>query len=250
MKKPLESQAKTDFLSLADEYRRQIMADPKSGLAHEGLAFCLYHLGDTSSAYEEANLTIKMKPDSALAHLVLSSVLAMRKEFEQAEIVARRTIELDSNMWQGYNNLASILNASGKVDEGVLFLKKATDLAPNDWRPYFGASILFLNLKRYSESIQKARKAFLLHTSLQTGYWLFWTFFIQNRIIIIIGLAAILIGIPVLPSAISFWLKLPVVVSLILFEIGKLKYIDNGRGMIGVIITFVLGAFYWFFGHY
>jgi tetratricopeptide (TPR) repeat protein len=250
MNNPQELYLKGDYQFAADVYRKQIAMNPANADAQEGLARCLYKLGDLSASWEAAELAIKLRPESAIAHLILSAILTGKNDLLQAELMAREAIKIDPNMWEGYNNLAGILSAARRGEEGMAFMKKALDLAPDNWQLHLSASALYFNLKRYSDGRRETRYAFLLRPSLQTIYWLFRSYLISHKLLFILGFAALALGGAALPSPISFWAKLLVVLFLLWFEIGETKYENKKRGIRGIIITLILGILYILFGHY
>ena len=88
-------------------YRRAIEIDPKSAVAHYGLAGCLRSLGDLVAAAASYQKVLSLTPDQAFVWNDLGRTLRSLGRFEEAVAAFRQSLAVNPEFGEAYRNLAS-----------------------------------------------------------------------------------------------------------------------------------------------
>ena len=122
-------------------FEKTIAADPKSALAHSGLAraeLLKYRATKDPTLTEKARIAaqkaVQLNGDLASVHVTAGSVYTSMNRYDLATNELGKAIKLDPTSAEAYAELAGLYSAQGRTDEVVPEYRKAIDLGPEDWR--------------------------------------------------------------------------------------------------------------------
>jgi Tfp pilus assembly protein PilF len=129
-----------DLLKAEQWFRKAVKLDPRSALAHAGLADALYFLGELGvhpafSAFPEAKAAalhaLSLDRDLPIAHAVLGSVLvAGEHSWGKAESEFRRALQLDPNCIRALHGYGCLLMRLARFAEARRIIGRARLLDP------------------------------------------------------------------------------------------------------------------------
>jgi DNA-binding winged helix-turn-helix (wHTH) protein/Flp pilus assembly protein TadD len=129
----------TEVQKAVERLQKATELDPKSALAHAGLAdaYILKTMlgsggpADLSRAREKASLAVRLDPKLALPHVSLGWALALADlNLKEAEREYRRALTLDPESVPAHYTYACLLVFSGRTEEARKLIRRAQQLDP------------------------------------------------------------------------------------------------------------------------
>jgi tetratricopeptide (TPR) repeat protein len=119
------------------EFKNAVRIDPKSGVAHYGLARAFLGGKDLRRAYWELEETVRLDPANADARLRHGEFLLFmkREDVERALAHADAVLEAQPTRWEALLLRARALGALGRPDEAGAALEAAVEAAPKEPAP-------------------------------------------------------------------------------------------------------------------
>jgi len=122
-------------------------------------------------AEELAMKALELDSSFAEAHSVLGSVQSgYYRNWVEAEKEHQLALELDPNSAEAHNTYAHHLGRIGRFDEAILLMKRAQQLNPSAIGFRVSSAMLFLEARRYEESIEQLQVVVDLQPNIPNAY--------------------------------------------------------------------------------
>jgi tetratricopeptide (TPR) repeat protein len=161
-------------------YQEAIRLEPRYAPAYAGEALCFAVMATNSQlpadqtsrqAKEAAGAALTLDPSVAEAHAALGLVaFAVDADWNKAETELQRAVALDPRFATAYQWLALSHVYSGKAAEAPLEIGKALALDPLSMPLYAADGMISYYLRRYDETVQKARKMLEMDASFREAH--------------------------------------------------------------------------------
>jgi tetratricopeptide (TPR) repeat protein len=140
-------------------YRRAVVHDPGSGLAHENLGNALEKSGDLVGAIEQFRLLVRIDPKSLHGRTKLGLALDRSGAKTEAMNCFVRAVELQPNSPEANFNVANSLLKAGRAAESIPFFKKALAAKPDftDAEANLGAALVATG--QFARATRRLKKA-------------------------------------------------------------------------------------------
>jgi serine/threonine-protein kinase len=156
-------QGKSDLA--VDEFQRALQINPRNAEAIMGVASVYEHMGRTADAEANYKRAAALQSDYWDGYNSLGWFYYRQGRTADAVAQFRRVVELTPDNAAGYSNLAAALVDLGdpqSLAEAESALKKSIRLGPS-YSAYANLGNLYINQKRYAESVEMTRKALALN---------------------------------------------------------------------------------------
>jgi eukaryotic-like serine/threonine-protein kinase len=143
------------------EFQSALQISPRNADAIMGLAGVYERMGRTADAEANYKRAAVLRPDYWDGYNSLGWFYSRQNRTMEAVAQFRRVVELTPDNAVGYSNLAADLIVLGdpkSLTEAESALKKSIELGPS-YPAYANLGNLYMNRKRYAESVQMTRKA-------------------------------------------------------------------------------------------
>lgn len=184
-----------------------IRENPSNVDARELLVRSLFYLHRFDEAEKEFHELTKVAPERPTAYWVMGNILSKRKRYSEGEQMFRKALELDAHYVPAYVDLGCNLIDQNRVEEGEAEIRKGLVLQPGYWRAHFNLSVVNIIKRRYKESYDHAKRAWLAHKSLLTfvhlvecydRIHLYWTFALAWGFSLLVMLGSGIVTLPFL----------------------------------------------------
>ena len=145
-----------DLSSAFLAYKKALVLNPNTRLAHYQIARIRFLEGKFSDALREINKELELHPEIPNSYYVRGLIEGYSHKYQEAEQDFRTFIERVPENWAGYNDLAWIQARRGKFKEAKATVERAFARLPGEktrnlwlWTSYGVAN---LNLKEYTEA--------------------------------------------------------------------------------------------------
>ena len=118
----------------AEEFRRAVKADPRSGTARRNLALVLARQGNFDAAIDALEPAVATDPENVWIHFDLGNLYRTKGKNEKAARSFQRAIELDPTLVSAHFNLANTLIDLDRWAEAGDHLAQVLRLEPEDRR--------------------------------------------------------------------------------------------------------------------
>lgn len=114
------------------ELRQATRIDPKSAIAHNGLAKALFEKGDLDGGISELHQALRLEPKLPETHFLLCAAFVDKSEPDKAIAECREAINLKPDFAEAHSVVAAALLEKGNVDGAISECREALKLQPNN----------------------------------------------------------------------------------------------------------------------
>jgi tetratricopeptide (TPR) repeat protein len=221
--------------------------EPRSAVAHQGIAQSQYQLRQYTEASESARTALRLDPALTAPRVLLAYIHAQNGDLEAAHRDAEKAFDLAPNSFETANCYGVILAAEKKYDQAALHLRRATEIDPWAISTHHNLAIVYSQIQDSKNLLHELRIIYRLQPSLNNGIRLLSALHHAYLLYLVVGMALVVIlaGILLLPSLLLLpalyvaWLCVNVY-----WEFRNRRWRD---GVLLLIVTVVFAVALWWF---
>ncbi len=142
------------FAEAAEHYRRAVLAEPGSALAHANLASALTRLDRLEEAQSHYQEALRIEVVHADANRNYGTLLARLGEDERAIVHYRRGLAVDPGNGDGHFNLANALRRLGRFEQTLPHYRRAGEIDPRRRRAHLARALTLIRLERWQKAAE------------------------------------------------------------------------------------------------
>jgi tetratricopeptide (TPR) repeat protein len=177
-------------------------ADPRSAVAHQGIAQCQYQLRQYAEATGSARTALRLDPALTAPRVLLAYIYAQNGDLDAAHREAQKAIELAPNSFETANCYGVILAAEKKYEEAAPHLRRATEIDPWAISTHHNLAIVYGHTEDSVNLLHELRIIYRLQPSLNNGLRLLSALHHEYLLYLVVGMALVIVlaGILLLPG--------------------------------------------------
>jgi Flp pilus assembly protein TadD len=142
----------------ASQFQETLKSEPKSSLAHEGLGYANFQLGQDGSAEETLRQAITLDATRWQAHNFLGLVYDRQRRYRDAIAEYQAALALQPGEPSVSNNLGLAYHLDGQYDDAVDAFQQALRTRSNNPKIYNNLGLAYAKLERYPEALEAFKK--------------------------------------------------------------------------------------------
>ena len=152
-----QAQARGDFESAADFYRKAVSLQPEIAELHANLGLMYYQTGKDEQAIDAFRQAIRLKPDLFVPHLFLGLDYSRLRRFHDAIPYLKQATVLNPTDPQAQTALAKAYAASGRTRLAIDAYRRAVQLDPGEADGWYHLGVAYLEQVEADSRILLAR---------------------------------------------------------------------------------------------
>jgi len=155
-----------DPITAARELEEAARLDPSKVTTHNTLGLALQTIGETDRAQSEFETVLALNPKDPDAPFNLGTILSQRGQYGPAQDAFRKAVLNNPRSPLAHNYLATMLSFGGDYRNAIVEFQQALQLAPDLASSHYGLGMALYNLKEYPNSIREFKRALALNPNL------------------------------------------------------------------------------------
>jgi serine/threonine protein kinase/lipoprotein NlpI len=143
-------------------FSKIIAQEPRSALAHSGLARAYTFRHESDNARIEAQKALELAPDLASVHVTAGNIYSAMNRYDLATNELQQAVRLDPTSAEAQAGLAALYAAQGRNSDAVAAFQKAIDLGPDDWRWPNRLGSYYLARGNYADAAEQYKRVIAL----------------------------------------------------------------------------------------
>jgi tetratricopeptide (TPR) repeat protein len=221
--------------------------DPRSAVAHQGMAQSQYQLRQYAEASESARTALRLDPALTAPRVLLAYIHAQNGDLETAHREAEKAFELAPNSFETANCYGVILAAEKKYDQAGLQLRRATEIDPWAISTHHNLAIVYSHIQDSKNLLHELRIIFRLQPSLNNGIRLLSALHHEYLLYLVVGMALVVILAGILSLPILLLLPALYVAWLCMNIYWEFRSRRWREGVLLLIVTVVFAVALWWF---